>query len=119
MKQWAREQIMKGLLELIPEINFMRNSEDYDGKKGGIWTSGECDWIFKGLPPFDHSVEYGDCPRLLAGDKKYPKMKVKTMYVKGVHREIYSWLEERGWYPKWHDGGTLFFWKYSKKEKNT
>jgi len=25
MKQWTRKQIMKGLKELIPEINFMKS----------------------------------------------------------------------------------------------
>ncbi len=38
-------------------------------------------------------------------------MKVKEMYIYGIHREIYSWLEERGWYPEWQDRVTLFFWK--------
>jgi len=38
-------------------------------------------------------------------------MKVKEMYIYGIHREIYSWLEERGWYPEWHDRVTLYFWK--------
>ena len=104
MKQWTREEILKGLQELVPEITFLKKSEEFDGKKGGIWTSGEHDWLYNGLPPFDYRVEYGDFPR----DNE---MKVKTMYVKGIHREIYSWLEERGWYPRWYDDGTLFFWK--------
>jgi len=33
------------------------------------------------------------------------------MYIYGIHREIYSWLEKRGWYPEWHDRVTLLFWK--------
>ena len=41
MKQWTREQIMKGLQKMVPEIDFMKKSEDFDAKKGGIWTSGE------------------------------------------------------------------------------
>ena len=32
-------------------------------------------------------------------------MKIESMYVNGVHREIYSWLEERGWHHEWYDGG--------------
>ncbi len=104
MKQWSREQIMKGLQELIPEIIFHKKSDNFDDKYSEIWTSGDCDCIFKGLPPFDHSLEYGNFTRENG-------MKVESMYVNGVHREIYSWLEERGWHPKWYDGGTLFFWK--------
>ncbi len=46
------------------------------------------------------------------GDKKFGELNVNTMYVDGIHRKIFSWLEERGWYPKWYDGGTLFFWKH-------
>lgn len=111
MDQWNRDQIMKGLEELIPEITFLKKSEEFDGKKGGIWTSDEYDWLYNGLPPFDHSVEYDDFPRSWAGDKKHGELNVKTMYVNGIHREIHSWLEERGWYSKWYDAGTLFFWR--------
>ena len=115
MKQWSREQIMTGLQELVPGIDFLKTSEEYGGKHGGIWTNGENGWLFKGLPPFDCNVEYGECPRSYIGKTvtKHKELKVKTMYVCGIHREIYSWLEERGWYPKWIDGGTLFFWRES------
>jgi len=44
----------------------------------------------------------------------YSGMKVKEMYIYGIHREIYSWLEERGWYPEWHDRVTLYFWKHTE-----
>ena len=111
MEQWTRDQIMKGLQELIPEITFLKKSEEFDGKKGGIWISGEHDWLYNGTPPFDHSVEYGDFPRSWAGDKKHGELSVKTMYVNGIHREIFSWLEERGWYHEWYDKGTLLLWK--------
>ena len=60
MKQWTREQIMKGLKELVTEMDFMKTSEEFNGEKGGIWTSGESGWIFKGLPPFNHNLEYGE-----------------------------------------------------------
>jgi hypothetical protein len=115
MKPWTREQIMKGLKELVTEINFMKTSEEFNGKKGGIWTIGASSgWIFQGLPPFNHGLEYGEI--LVSegiGDKdpKHKEMKIKELYLCGIHREIYSWLEERGWYPKWYDGETLFFWK--------
>jgi len=111
MKQWGRDKIMKGLQELVSEITHLKTSEEFGLKKGGIWTTGaENGWLFKGLPPFDHSVEYGDLSRSWAGDKKHGELKVKSMYVNGIHREIHSWLEERGWYSKWYDGGTLFFY---------
>ena len=121
METWTREQIMKGLQELVTEMNFMKKSEEFNGEKGGIWTSGESDWIFKGLPPFNHNLEYGEILLSENGDMnlKHKGMKVKEMYLCGIHREIYSWLEERGWYPKWYDAGTLFFWKNTSKHVDT
>ena len=116
MRQWSRTEIMKGLKELVTEINYLKKVDDVDGKSGGIWTSGEDDCIYKGIPPFNHNLEYGEILLSDNGDTnpKHKGMKVKEMYVYGIHREIYSWLEERGWYPEWHDPGTLFFWKYTK-----
>jgi len=117
MKQWSRVQIMKGLQKMVPEINYLEKSEDVCSKSGGIWTSGEDACIYKGLPPFDCHVEYGELPLSYAGytEPKYKKMKVKEMYVNGIHREIHNWLEERCWYPKWYDAGTLFFWKDTRQ----
>ena len=118
MKQWSREQIMKGLQELVSEITHLKTSEEFGLKKGGIWTTGaENGWIFKGLPPFNYNLEYGEIlvsEGIGDTDPKHKEMKVKEMYIYGIHREIYSWLEERGWYPEWYDRVTLFFWKYTK-----
>ncbi len=50
MKQWSREQIMKGLQELVTEMDFIKISEEFNGEKGGILTIGAgSGWIFKGL----------------------------------------------------------------------
>jgi hypothetical protein len=116
MKQWSREEIMKGLRELVTEISYLKNADDVDGKSGGIWTTSEDACIYKGIPPFNHDLEYGELPLSYSGYpySKLEGMKVKEMYIYGVHREIYSWLEERGWYPEWYDRGTLFFWKHTE-----
>jgi len=116
MKQWSREEVMKGLQEMVTEINYLEKSEDVGSKKGGIWTSGEDACIYKECPPFNHNLEFGE---MLVSEAtninpKHNKMKVKEMYVYGIHREIYSWLEERGWYPEWENPGRLLFWKYTK-----
>lgn len=113
MESWNREQIIKGLYKLIPEIDFMKTTDEFNGKKGGIWTSGESVLFYKGIPPFNATLEYGEILLSDNGDTdpKHKGMKVKDMYLCGIHREIYSWLEERGWYPEWYDAGTLLLWK--------
>jgi len=113
MKQWSQDQIMKGLRELVTEIDYLEKADDIDGKSGGIITTTEDACIFKDIPPFNHDLEYGEmlvseATRIIPNHKG---MKVKEMYIYGIHREIYSWLEERGWYPEWHDRVTLLFWK--------
>ena len=105
MKQWSQDQIMKGLRELVTEIEYLEKIDDVDGKSGGICTTTEDACIFKDIPPFNYDLEYGEmlvseATRIIPNHKG---MKVKEMYIYGIHREIYSWLEERGWYPEWHD----------------
>ena len=116
MIQWSRDEIMKGLRELVTEIEHLEKADDVDGKSGGIVTTTEDACIFKGIPPFNHDLEYGELLLSDAGytDPKYQFMKVKEMYNYGIHREIHSWLEERGWYPEWHDRVTLYFWKHTE-----
>lgn len=113
MKQWSRGEIMKGLRELVTEIDYLEKADDIDGKNGGIITTTEDACIFKDIPPFNHDLEYGEM-LVSEGTRIIPDhsgMKVKEMYIYGIHREIYSWLEKRGWYPEWHDRVTLLFWK--------
>ena len=33
MKQWTRDQIMKGLKELVTDIDYLKTSEEFNGKK--------------------------------------------------------------------------------------
>jgi len=110
---------MKGLYELVPEIDFMSTTEEFNDKEGGIWTSGESVLFYKGLPPFNATLEYGDILLSENGDTdpKHKGMKVKEMYLCGIHRDIFIWLEERGWYPEWYDAGTLLLWKNEGEHK--
>lgn len=113
MKQWSRDELMKGLRELVTEITCLEKADDIDGKRGGIWTTSEDACIYKDIPPFNHDLEYGEM-LVSESTRIIPNrsgMKVKEMYIYGIHREIYSWLEERGWYPEWYDRVTLLFWK--------
>jgi len=116
MKQWNRDEIMKGLRELVTEINYLEKIDDVDGKSGGIVTTSEDACIYKGIPPFNHDLEYGELLLSDNGDTNpnHKGMLVKEMYIYGIHREIYSWLEERGWYPEWYDRVTLYFWKHTE-----
>ena len=116
MNQWNRDEIMKGLRELVTEISYLEKIDDVDGKSGGIITTSEDACIYKGIPPFNHDLEYGELLLSDNGDTNpnHKGMLVKEMYIYGIHREIYSWLEERGWYPQWHDRVTLYFWKHNE-----
>ena len=116
MNQWNRDELMKGLRELVTEISYLEKIDDVDGKSGGIITTSEDACIYKGIPPFNHDLEYGELLLSDNGDTNpnHKGMIVKEMYIYGIHREIYSWLEERGWYPEWHDRVTLYFWKHTE-----
>lgn len=113
MNSENRTQIMMGLKDMIPELTYLKKSEEVGSKSGGIWTSGEDVCIYKGIPPFNYNLEYGELLLSENGDvnPKYKKMRVKEVYIHGIHREIFSWLEERGWCPRWLDIGALFFWR--------
>ena len=121
--------MIKELKEKIPDIHSIKKSENFMGKKDGIWISWTTTRFYKGLPVFDDEAdEYGHVPLceiinkspLLTKihEKTNPllkQMQVKTLYVDGVYREIYNWLEDRGWYHQWFDSSNIFFWKYDIK----
>ena len=129
MKQWSRTKIIKELKEKIPDINSIKKSENFMGKKGGIWVSWVTTRFYKGLPVFDDEAEdYGhvSVSEVIKGNQKLKKMQIetnpllmkmqmKTLYVDGVYREIYNWLDDRGWYHQWFNSSNLFFWKYDIK----
>jgi len=95
MKQPAtREQMMEIIRAKYPKL-FMKTTEEFDGSKGGIWSS----------------CENGD----EAGDERplfnyYAEDYKEKTYVLGVHREIGDLLEKNGWYAEWYDAGTIMFY---------
>lgn len=95
---------------MVPEITLLKMSEEFDGKKEGIWTSSENTWIYKGIILFFTRLDLYEDIFLEDGTS------LKSMYINGIHKEIHYWLEERWWYSKWYDMGTLFFWKYENVE---
>ena len=87
----TREQMMELLKAKYPNM-FLRTTEEFDGCKDGIWTSGEESPSAKdGFPLFNYYAE---------GNR----------YDLGVHTEIYDFLEGHGWYGEWHDCGTIMLW---------
>jgi hypothetical protein len=94
-KVLSREKLMAKIQKAYPDM-FLRTTEEFDGSKGGIWTSGE-DGIFdkKGFELFDY----------YAGD--YTELN----YVFGVRKHFYDFLKRNGWYAQWHDAGTIMFYE--------
>ena len=87
----TREKLIEALSTKYPKM-FLRTTEEFDGCKGGIWSSGEDNVPAKdGYPLFNY---YGEGKR----------------YELGVHTEIYNFLEKHGWFAEWHDCGTIMFW---------
>jgi hypothetical protein len=89
-----RQEMMDKLEEKYPNL-FMRTTEEFNGSKGGIWSSGENgDQAKDGRPLFNYYTE------------NY------NLYTSGVHKEIYDLLEENGWWAEWNDPGTIMFWEF-------
>ena len=88
----TREKMMELLEAKYPNM-FLRTTEEFDGGKGGIWTSGE-----DGLAGKDGFALFNYC----AEGKRYQF---------GVHTEIYNFLEKHGWYAEWHDCGTIMLYE--------
>ena len=90
-----REKLMEILKAKYPEM-FMRTTEEFNGSQGGIWSSGE-----DGLPAEDGMPLF----------EYYAQDPQERRYIFGVHKEIYNFLEEHGWFAEWNDPGTIMFWK--------
>ena len=73
-------------------LDFVRETEDFDGSKGGIWVSGENGDTYKGRRIFDYYNE------------DYKK------YEFGVYIPFAKEMEKRGWYGEWYDAGTMMIW---------
>jgi hypothetical protein len=88
----TREKMMELLEAKYPQM-FLRTTEEFDGGKGGIWTSGEDGLTAEdGFALFNYDSE-------------------GKHYELGVHTEIYEFLEGHGWYAEWYDSGTIMLWE--------
>jgi hypothetical protein len=88
-KNLDREAMMEWLEGYL---DFVRETEDFDGSKGGIWVSGENGDMYKGKRIFDYYNE------------DYKK------YEFGVYIPFAKEMKKRGWYGEWYDAGTMMIW---------
>jgi hypothetical protein len=89
-----RQTLIKELKKKYPNKTF-RTTEEFDGGKGGIWTSGEDGAEEKGLPLLNY----------------YAQDNSETTYIFGVKKTLHNWLEKKGWYCEWYDAGTMMIWE--------
>ena len=90
-----REQLISKLEAKYTNLRF-RTTEEFDGTKGGIWTSGESGELAEDkFPLFNcYSEDYKE-----------------VRYQFGVHKEVRAILEPLGWYCEWYDAGTVFIFE--------
>jgi len=89
-KTLDRDEMMDWLDQTL---TFTRTSEEFDGSKGGIWTTGENGEQYKGKIIYDYySQDY----------------KNRTF---GVLNSWEKELNKRGWYSEWYDAGTVMIWQ--------
>jgi hypothetical protein len=92
MRVITRERLMAKLEKAYPNM-FLSTTEEFNGRKGGIWTSGEDSPLDKkGLPLFDYWA-------------------MGTSYSLGVRPHFANFLERNGWFAEWNDAGTIMLWK--------
>lgn len=87
-----REELMNALQKEYKLTT--RTTEEFGISPGGIWIAAEAvkAQAPDGLPLFDYYME--DEP-----------------YVFGVHEEFEDFLKPYGFFPEWHDPGTLMLWR--------
>lgn len=90
----GRDRLIAKLQKAYPKMT-LRYTEEFDGGKGGIWTSGEDAPLDKtDMPLFDYWAE----------DYK------EINYIFGVRKHLHEFLERNGWYAQWHDAGTMMLY---------
>jgi hypothetical protein len=87
----TREQMITKLNKAYPTL-FIKTTEEFNGGKGGIWSSAE-----SGVTAKD-------------GHRLFNYNAVGKKYDSGVHKAIGNLLEKNGWYAEWYDCGTIMFW---------
>ena len=76
LKENSFAGLLRNLQKKYPKANF-RPSEEFDGRPGGIWASGETSYMSDGMPMFDYYSQDYDT------------------YEFGVHKELVEYLEDQ------------------------
>lgn len=87
----TRSKLIKILQKAFPGME-CRLSEDFDGTKDAIWTGEDAPPI-KEMAMFNY-YSYDTDPN-------------ETIWVMGVHRELWDILAENNWYAEFNDPGTV------------
>lgn len=88
-----KETLMELLAKRYPNM-FLRTTEEFDGEKGGIWTSAE-----DGIRIGKHLMF-----------NYYSQDNKEATYIMGVHKSLVSFLKQHDWYASFHDAGTVMFY---------
>lgn len=89
-KELSRDEMMD-ILKNKYKFPFVKTSEEFDGSKGGIWTSGESS-------------------PMLGGKKIYNYYGQGAAYELGVLKRFEQTIDKLGWYSEWYDAGTVMIW---------
>ena len=84
---------MKNVMVTKYGLNFVKNSEEFDGEEGGIWLGGNDGLLMPNAK--DDMFNY------YHGGSKYPQ---------GIHKDLAKFLDKCGWYGQFADPGTVFLW---------
>lgn len=82
----SREVVKAELQTMLGEEFFLRDSEEFDGREGAIWTSGE-------------SSASG-----LNGEF------IASFYGMKIHPKVEELLNKHGWWLDWYDAGTILLY---------
>lgn len=84
-------------------------------KEGSLFSNDHCESLWTGEGSFiDMPINIpGEPPEMFPMDAfdMYPDYAAQSLYVFGVHRDLYEFLAEHGYHAEAHDGGTFFIWK--------
>lgn len=89
-KELSRDEMMD-ILKNKYKFTFVKTTEEFDGSKGGIWTSGESS-------------------PMLGGKKIYNYYGEGAAYELGVLKKFEQAIDKLGWYSEWYDAGTVMIW---------